>query len=55
MGDAVGVTEQLPDVIGALLPLLELVESQLHCGIPIEALKTYKPGTLPGDGAAEKT
>lgn len=55
MGDAVGVTEQLPDVIGALLPLLELVESQLHCGIPIEALKNYKPGTLPGDGVAEKT
>lgn len=41
-GDAGSVVERLPDVILTLLPLLELVESQIHCGIPLELLQQYK-------------
>lgn len=35
------VEERLPDLVGALLPLLELMESRLHCGLPLEQLKKY--------------
>jgi diguanylate cyclase (GGDEF)-like protein len=41
-GDPGAVTDRLPDVILTLLPLLELIESQVHCGIPLEQMKQYK-------------
>lgn len=41
-GDAGSVVDRLPDVILTLLPLLELIESQVHCGIPLEQMKQYK-------------
>ena len=43
LGDSGELRAQLPVVIATLLPLLELVESQLRCGIPIDALKKYGP------------
>lgn len=41
-GDAGSVVGRLPDVILTLLPLLELIESQTHCGIPLEQMKQYQ-------------
>lgn len=42
MGDTTAVGERLPDVISALLPLLDAMEAQLHCGLPLESLRAYK-------------
>jgi two-component system, cell cycle response regulator len=42
LGDTREATEQLPTVVGTLLPLLELLESQLGCGIPLGELARYK-------------
>lgn len=41
------VEARLPDIVGTLLPLLELIESRLHCGLPLEQLEQYqyKPET----------
>lgn len=38
------VAHHLPQVIAALIPLLELVESRLHCGIPLDILKRHGGG-----------
>ncbi len=37
-GESTQVLERLPDVIATLLPLLELIESEQACGMPLEAL-----------------
>jgi len=50
LGETGEILAQLPQVITTLLPLLQLVESQLRCGIPIERLKNV--GIAP-DAAAE--
>jgi diguanylate cyclase (GGDEF)-like protein len=50
LGETGEILAQLPQVITTLLPLLQLVESQLRCGIPIERLKNA--GIAP-DAAAE--
>jgi two-component system, cell cycle response regulator len=42
LGDSKEATEQLPTVVATLLPLLELLESQLGCGIPLGELERYK-------------
>jgi hypothetical protein len=42
------VAERMTDVLATILPLLELVESRLHCGIPLDALRQHA-----GDAAAE--
>ncbi|MDX9698151.1 MAG: response regulator [Rhodocyclaceae bacterium] len=42
MGDTTETRERLSDVIATLLPLLELIESELHCGMPIDALAVYR-------------
>lgn len=52
-GDPRSVVDRLPDVILTLLPLLELIELQTHCGIPLEHLKQYK-GPLEAQGGAGK-
>ncbi len=55
LGDAAEVVERLPEVLSTLLPLLELVESRLHCGIPIENLRKYKTESESGSGAMESS
>ncbi|THF60501.1 GGDEF domain-containing response regulator [Pseudothauera rhizosphaerae] len=35
------VIERMGDVVATLLPLLELVESRLHCGMPLDALRQH--------------
>jgi diguanylate cyclase (GGDEF)-like protein len=57
-GETAAVTVRLPAVIGALLPLLELVESRLPCGMPLTQLRRlqferYESSTEPGGEAAE--
>ena len=37
-GDGKRVVDRLPDTVAALLPLLELIESEHGCGIPLAAL-----------------
>ncbi|AVZ78822.1 diguanylate cyclase response regulator [Zoogloeaceae bacteirum Par-f-2] len=32
------VIERLPEVVATLLPLLELIESRIHCGLPLDVL-----------------
>ncbi|WP_228720679.1 response regulator [Nitrogeniibacter mangrovi] len=33
------VALRLPDVLATLMPLLELIEDELHCGLPLDALR----------------
>ncbi|MFN3984452.1 MAG: response regulator [Rhodocyclaceae bacterium] len=48
MGDDAEVRDRLADVVATLLPLLELIESELHCGMPIQALAlNRKDATTP--------
>lgn len=53
VGAAEEVATRLPDVIATLLPLLELVESRLHCGLPLEHLKQYDKGAAAGSDGTE--
>lgn len=54
-GAADEVAERLPEVIATLLPLLELLESRLHCGLPLEQLKKYDKGLAFGSDDPEGT
>jgi diguanylate cyclase (GGDEF)-like protein len=49
------VEARLPDIIGVLMPLFELIESRLHCGLPIEQLERYQYGTDGGSGGMDGT
>lgn len=50
LGDESETLERLPAVIATLLPLLELVESNIQCGIPLEALRRHlNKGSSAGD------
>ncbi|HRD33073.1 MAG TPA: response regulator [Rhodocyclaceae bacterium] len=42
MGDATEARGQLPEILARLMPLLELIESELCCGIPVAALASIK-------------
>lgn len=42
MGDETEPRGQLPEIVARLMPLLALIESELHCGIPIDALASIK-------------
>ncbi|AWI78046.1 MAG: diguanylate cyclase response regulator [Betaproteobacteria bacterium HGW-Betaproteobacteria-13] len=55
VGAADEVAERLPDVIATLLPLLELIESRLQCGLPLEQLKQYDKGRVSGSDDMEGT
>lgn len=55
IGAADEVADRLPEVITTLLPLLELIESRVHCGIPLGALKKYDKESGPGNDDAEGT
>ncbi|PLX77832.1 MAG: diguanylate cyclase response regulator [Azoarcus sp.] len=55
VGAADEVAERLPDVIATLLPLLELMESRLQCGLPLEQLKQYDKGRVSGSDDTEGT
>ena len=55
VGAADEVAERLPDVIATLLPLLELIESRLQCGLPLEQLKQYDKGRVSGSDDTEGT
>ena len=48
-GDATALDAQLPAAVAALMPLLQLIESRLGCGIPLERLSNYNSAS----GAAE--
>ncbi|KON80612.1 response regulator [Azoarcus sp. PA01] len=53
-GESVELTSQLPQVIATLLPLLQLLESRLRCGIPLDRLEKYQmDGSAENDIAAE--
>ncbi len=49
LGDAAEADEHMPAVVATLLPLLELVESRIGCGIPLQALERYRTESE-GDG-----
>ncbi|MBW7861599.1 MAG: response regulator [Rhodocyclaceae bacterium] len=53
-GQVEEVAGQLPDIIATLLPLLELVESRLHCGIPVQQLKQHQGPQETTDGATNQ-
>lgn len=55
IGAANEVADRLPEVIATLLPLLELIESRLHCGIPLGELKKYDKESGSGNDEAEGT
>lgn len=55
IGAADEVADRLPEVITTLLPLLELIESRVHCGIPLGVLKKYDKESGPGNDEAEGT
>lgn len=42
MGDETEPRAQLPEIIARLMPLLALIESELHCGMPIDALASIR-------------
>lgn len=44
MGDADDVRGRLPEIVGRLMPLFELIESEFRCGMPTEALARVRPG-----------
>lgn len=53
-GESAEVTSQLPQVIATLLPLLQLLESRLRCGIPLDRLEKYQmDGSAENDTATE--
>ncbi|MDO9599821.1 MAG: response regulator [Azoarcus sp.] len=54
-GAADEVAERLPEVIATLFPLLALIESRLHCGLPLEQLKKYDKGPRFGNDDTEGT
>ncbi|MFC5767934.1 GGDEF domain-containing response regulator [Thauera sinica] len=45
LGQPEEVAAQLPELVSTLLPLLELLESRLHCGFPIAQLKQMQNKT----------
>jgi len=54
LGDAAEVVGRLPEVIATLLPLLELVESRLRCGIPLETLEKIRADAAGSHTSTEK-
>ncbi len=54
LGETAELRGQLPVVVATLLPLLDLIESQLRCGIPIDALRKFDPEAGRGSGSATK-
>lgn len=55
LGQPEDATTHLPELLSTLLPLLELMESRLRCGLPIERLKEAARQTGAGDGADDMT
>ncbi|MBN8443764.1 MAG: response regulator [Thauera sp.] len=49
LGQPEDAATHLPDLLNTLLPLLELMESRLHCGLPIERLRDACRQTGTGD------
>lgn len=51
------VQARLPDAITVLMPLLELIESRLHCGIPLEQLEQYlqRPESMSDNDGTQTT
>ena len=50
-----GVETRLPELVGVLMPLLELIESRLHCGLPLEQLQRYQYGADAGSDDKDGT
>lgn len=48
------VVAQLPKTISSLMPLLELIESQLHCALPLERLERFLRGQSEFGGDASR-
>lgn len=53
-GETAELVAQLPSVIATLMPLLQLMESRLGCGIPLERLNNYNPGPEAGAQGTQK-
>lgn len=51
MGDSTDLRARMPDVVAALLPLLEVMEAELQCGIPLEALARVSQTAAEGTSA----
>lgn len=49
IGAADEVADRLPEVVATLFPLLELIETRLRCGIPLEELKKHHRRAGPGN------
>lgn len=49
------VEARLPELIATLLPLFELIESRLHCGLPLKQLQQFQLGAETGGGDGEGT
>ncbi len=49
------VEARLPELIATLMPLFDLIESQLHCGLPLKQLERYQFGAQTGGGDGEGT
>ncbi|ENO89790.1 GGDEF domain-containing response regulator [Thauera linaloolentis] len=54
-GERGEVEARLPDIVGVLMPLFELIESRLHCGLPIEQLERYQYRSDTGSGDVDGT
>ncbi|NMG76295.1 GGDEF domain-containing response regulator [Aromatoleum diolicum] len=53
-GETAELVTQLPLVIATLMPLLQLMESRLACGIPLERLNNYNAGPEAGTQGTQK-
>ena len=56
-GEREEIAAQLPQIVGALMPLLELLESRLHAGIPLARLGEFhdKSGSGKDEGGFTRT
>jgi diguanylate cyclase (GGDEF)-like protein len=54
VGETAELVAQLPAVISTLLPLLQLIESRLACGIPLDRLNNYNSGPEAGVQGTQK-
>jgi len=41
------VANRIPDVLGTLMPLLELIEQHIHCGLPLDELRNPRMPVQP--------
>ncbi len=47
------VEARLPELVATLMPLLDLIESRLHCGLPLKQLERYQHRAEVGSGDSD--